>query len=841
MVVTLLADATRYNRIMDATTARLTAFATYAGAVLGKTAIQLASNYERAGIAFEVMTGSAEKGQQILKDVAKLALETPFSSDELIKSAKQVKAFGFETNDIIPILSRLGDVSSGTGADMDRIILAFGQVRTTGRLMGQELRQFTNAGVPILENLAKVMGVSVAQVPNLVRQGKVGFSDVAAAFNLMTNEGGIFHNMMQRINKETLSGRWENFKETLAQSARWLGEAASEGLNLKENLTALSAMIGGVDKGKAKKFFQDLRKGLEIVSFFVDKVWKNLKELWNSIKEGGEGLREWFAANKELTKIIAQIVAAVLIVKAFVLAWAGLKLVAVFLATIIQGFAFLLTLLNPVTIAVLGIVAALEAMGAFEGIGEILGKGLSEIGNVFKQSWKGITDAIAGGDFELAWQIALKGLRIGWEVTLIMMEAAWVRFTGNLAKKFSASGDVLSGIRLMVNDAQFWAQRQVLMPDELGAHAERHKNINDAILGKNLEFTQQHQAKTDAAVQLVMDQIKNIPQVKELESLNIKAELTRFVSKDLAGMMDVIGKSAVGKVFDVPGGGTTTRFSTSHDLLRGQAPGLVSAFPDSFFGEVAAEYFGRINQQMFAEVALAVGRVNHMLHERREGLVPWNDADIQAAANKAKELQDKFRVFREQFTKTAAEMVKDISAPRTIRPEVLTFARDLQKEFTKGVGPLEQYTHSLELLNEAYQGPLAQLGLPGRNIGAVLKTAGIFNPGVGAMANDQLFQGIVNGKENDFRLFQAFEKLRGATKMDRQGGAGAAQLFGSREAQETINRSNAQMITVEQQVLQTLRDANFLHQQSVIYQKQVVDAVKRTNEGQAAPMTIPGT
>lgn len=844
LVVRLLADATSYNRIIDSVQARLSDFAAYATVTLGKTAIELAANYERAGVAFEVMTGSALRGQKILRDVANLALETPFSTDELIKSAKQVKAFGFEVDDIIPILSRLGDVASGTGSDMDRIILAFGQVRTTGRLMGQELRQFTNAGVPILENLAKVMGVAVAQVPNLVRQGKVGFSDVAAAFNLMTNAGGIFYEMNQRINKESLSGRWQNFKENIAKSARELGEAAVEGLKLKDVLTSLSGG-GGVDSGRAKEFFKDIGKGFEVAGSAADRLWQNLKRLWKSVSDGAGVVKEWFLRNKEL---IAQIAAAVLIVKAFTFAWAAIPaiIVAVNLAvaTVVQGFALLLVALNPATVAVLGIIAALEAMGAFAGIGEILGKGFRDIGDTFNKTWKGITESVKSGDLEGAWDIAMKGMLVGWKTLIVMMEAAWHQFSGNIINKFSAGGEFVTGISLMYNDAFAFVEKQ--FGNEAQVEATRQKVANGLIeAGAAKQAAMKRGLELDGA--LMMRGINNIPEKKRLDDLLKMSEMVSLVGKQNKGHL----QNVAGGMGQFPNGG---KFYDGDKINAGVSRfdiGQVSRSSVLFSAALRP-----IENQLIAEVTDSFINLHRMIEEQRSGKRAWTGEEIKAAAATAAASADSLRKFHESLKDVGATAAKvaNIRTPLQMDPEVLTFARDLQKTFEKGVGPMDTYRKSMDKVNQAFEGAFYQYkigtadkpfannfdkNLPGLGSGGGLESFGTgLAAGIANVFTNPMFQGIITESQRDFGRFQAFQAL---PKLDRTGGAGAAQLFGSREAQETINRSNAQMMTVEQQVLQAVRDGNLLQRESADYQRQVAASMKKI-EGQqpAVPANIGG-
>ena len=234
-----------------------------------KTAVELAVDYERAAVSFEVMAGSAEKGRAVLEGINKLAVESPFRSSELVKEAKQLAAFSFKDDQIIPTLRVLGDVASGTGVDMGRLSLALGQVNVIGRLMGQELRQFTNAGVPLIKYLALAMGEAEDRIPQLVRQGMVGFNDVAKAMNLMTKEGGLFHGMMKRINEETVYGRWQNFVETLEITGRRLAGAAMNALGVRDALSSLTAVFQGVTDQSAADFFQTLVGSFGMVRYAV--------------------------------------------------------------------------------------------------------------------------------------------------------------------------------------------------------------------------------------------------------------------------------------------------------------------------------------------------------------------------------------------------------------------------------------------------------------------------------------------------------------------------------------------------------------------------------------------
>jgi tape measure domain-containing protein len=328
IVVTLVADASQYNRVMASSVTTLTTtvrqmanmgpvfdaavrvpIIAAAGAVGAVTVaagaavyqgIRLAASYEKAGIAFEVMTGSAERGRQMLEDINQLALATPFRSTELVEGAKELKAFGVGTENVIPALQALGDVSAGTGTSLGRLTLAFGQVMTVGHLTGQELRQFNNAGVPMAENLAAVMNKPIESIQHLVRQGKVGANDVIAAFNRMTGEGGTFNDMMRRLN-DTVSGQWNTLVENLEFLARDMGTAFFEGTRLKDLLKSANSWFTGVREGMQgeghggwTEWFAQVRRNVEWLSgqgrAFLDVFKEGLN--FEGIGEGITGIAD---------------------------------------------------------------------------------------------------------------------------------------------------------------------------------------------------------------------------------------------------------------------------------------------------------------------------------------------------------------------------------------------------------------------------------------------------------------------------------------------------------------------------------------------------------------------
>lgn len=177
-----------------------------------KQALFLWDKLEQASISFETMTWSAEIAKQLLEDLAIFASNTPFELIWLRDTAKQLLAFGIDVKDIIPTLKALWDVSAWLSVPIEQVAYAYWQVKVAWRLMWWELMQFTNAWVPMIEYLSKVMWVAQKDIKEMVSEGKVWFSDVQKAFKLMTSEWERFWNLMDK-QTTTLWWMWSNLKD----------------------------------------------------------------------------------------------------------------------------------------------------------------------------------------------------------------------------------------------------------------------------------------------------------------------------------------------------------------------------------------------------------------------------------------------------------------------------------------------------------------------------------------------------------------------------------------------------------------------------------------------------
>ena len=174
--------------------------------------VEVRSEFELQNIALRSIIQNKEKADQIFAEVQQLALKSPFSIMELNKFTKQMAAYGVEADKLVDTTKRLADVSAGLGVDMGRLILAFGQVKTANYLRATEVRQFTEAGLNITQELANYFTelngkmVTAGEVTEMITKRMVKFEDVAEVFKRVTSAGGMFYEMQEK-QSEGLKGQ----------------------------------------------------------------------------------------------------------------------------------------------------------------------------------------------------------------------------------------------------------------------------------------------------------------------------------------------------------------------------------------------------------------------------------------------------------------------------------------------------------------------------------------------------------------------------------------------------------------------------------------------------------
>lgn len=242
---------------------------------LWKQALFLWDKYEQASLSFKVMLWSWEQAKQLLADLSLFASKTPFEIQWIRDSAKQLLAFGISGNSIIWTLKILWDAAAATGTPLEQIAYAYGQVRTANQLYGTELRQFVNAGIPILWELAKMYGVTEQAAKKMVEDGKISFNDVQEAFRRMSSEWWKFADMMW-VQAETLTWKWSNLKDRFT-------------MFLEEMWTAMLPAAKMVVDGLSWLFdqfsnsFKWMQMITTIVTAFIIDRWYYLADVFNGV------------------------------------------------------------------------------------------------------------------------------------------------------------------------------------------------------------------------------------------------------------------------------------------------------------------------------------------------------------------------------------------------------------------------------------------------------------------------------------------------------------------------------------------------------------------------------
>lgn len=221
-------------------------YSIYAAQNFLRAVVDIGGELENQKIAMASILQDEGKATTIFNQIKKLAVASPFGFMDLNQYAKQLSAYSIPYNELYDTMKRLADISAGVGVDMGRIILAFGQIKAAKFLKGTELRQLTEANIPMVDKLAerfsKLEGriVSAGEVLDMISKKKVTFEDVKDVLWELTDDGGMFHNM-QEVLSESVKSKWKNLADAIDIM---LGDIAeSMGSTLKwtaESLTTLA-------------------------------------------------------------------------------------------------------------------------------------------------------------------------------------------------------------------------------------------------------------------------------------------------------------------------------------------------------------------------------------------------------------------------------------------------------------------------------------------------------------------------------------------------------------------------------------------------------------------------
>lgn len=246
-------------------------YSIYAAQNFLRAVVDIGGELENQKIAMASILQDEGKATTIFNQIKKLAVASPFGVMDLNQYAKQLSAYSIPYNELYDTMKRLADISAGVGVDMGRIILAYGQIKAAKFLKGTELRQLTEANIPMVDKLAerfsKLEGriVSAGEVLDMISKKKVTFEDVKDVLWELTDDGGMFNNM-QEVLSESVKSKWKNLAdaidimlgdiaESTGSTLKWTAESLiTLAQNWKEVVLAIEAAVGAFGVYKVATF-----------------------------------------------------------------------------------------------------------------------------------------------------------------------------------------------------------------------------------------------------------------------------------------------------------------------------------------------------------------------------------------------------------------------------------------------------------------------------------------------------------------------------------------------------------------------------------------------------------
>ena len=207
--------------------------------------IQVRGEFQQLEVAFTTMLGSSEKANVLMAQLTETAAKTPFDLRGVANGARQLLAYGTSAEDVNETLIRLGNIAAGLSQPLGDLVYLYGTTMTQGRLYTQDLNQFTGRGIPMIKELAKEFGVAESEIRGMVEAGMIGFPEVQKVIQNLTNEGGMFFNLMQEQSK-TITGQISNIGDSFSMMLNEIGKA-NEGI-INDALSSVSYLIENYEK-----------------------------------------------------------------------------------------------------------------------------------------------------------------------------------------------------------------------------------------------------------------------------------------------------------------------------------------------------------------------------------------------------------------------------------------------------------------------------------------------------------------------------------------------------------------------------------------------------------------
>lgn len=240
---------------------------------------RLGAEAEQTNVAFSVLVGNETKAAQMLGKITDMAAATPFGKMDLVKNAQTMINFGVATDKVLPLLRQLGDISGGNAERLSGLSLVMGQVAAAGKMQGQDLMQFINAGFNPLRELSVMTGKSYEKLQDMMSKGRITYENVAAAVAHATGEGGKFNGMMEK-QSQTVGGKFSTVMDNIRENAiNMFDQIRSPLSDLLDTVnTSLPIIFGVVNRlfgilSAGIRFVMQFRQELLLVAAVIGTAW----------------------------------------------------------------------------------------------------------------------------------------------------------------------------------------------------------------------------------------------------------------------------------------------------------------------------------------------------------------------------------------------------------------------------------------------------------------------------------------------------------------------------------------------------------------------------------------
>lgn len=269
-----------------------------------------AFKFEKATSDFKVLLGSIDAAKEHMADLRSFAASTPLTFEDLAKSSKLLLSFGASVDEVMPAMKMLGDIAMGDAQKFQGLSLVFAQVKSAGKLMGQDLLQMINQGFNPLTIISQQTGKSMSELKDMMGEGKISFEMVSEAMRIATSEGGLFNNAMGEAAK-TGEGMVSTLQDNWTEAVRTFGEAFSDAT--KNGIGSLSEKIqqltedGSIEEWaeRAAESISAIGGALKGIGSIFGSIWTGIKKTVGTVMAFGAGADQAWREGKSFKEQIA--------------------------------------------------------------------------------------------------------------------------------------------------------------------------------------------------------------------------------------------------------------------------------------------------------------------------------------------------------------------------------------------------------------------------------------------------------------------------------------------------------------------------------------------------------